>query len=247
MKFANDPSRLLLDSAPDARSTQGIRSVWLVIPAYNEAKVISDTLRSARAVSRKIVVVDDCSTDATGQLALEAGAHVCRHPINLGQGAALQTGIDHALAQGAEVIVTFDADGQHQPADARRMVETLDQLGCDVVLASRFRGAAEGISGVRRTILRLATWYTRLTTGLAVTDTHNGLRAFSRNAARALRIRQNRMAHASEILEAIGRLKLQYVEVPCTITYTEYSRAKGQRLSGAFAILTDLYLRRLYK
>jgi polyprenyl-phospho-N-acetylgalactosaminyl synthase len=244
---AADFSPPLLTAAPRTRSTQGLRSVWLVIPAYNEAKVISDTLRSVRAVFINIVVVDDCSADATGQLSLQAGAHVCRHPINLGQGAALQTGIDYALAQGAEMIVTFDADGQHQPADAREMVETLDRLGCDVVLASRVRGLAEGISGTRQTLLKLATWYTRLTTGLAITDTHNGLRAFTRSAAQALRIRQNRMAHASEILETIGRLKLHYVEIPCTITYTEYSRAKGQRLSGAFAILADLYLRRLYK
>src|SRR4051812_386856 len=199
MKIAVDPFQPVLATDPYVPITQGLRSTWLVIPAYNEAKVISETLRSARTVFHNIVVVDDCSTDATGPLSLAAGAHVCRHPINLGQGAALQTGIDYALARGAEVIVTFDADGQHQPADARRMVETLDRLGCDVVLASRFRGVAHGISGLRRAVLQLATRYTRLTTGLAVTDTHNGLRAFSRSAAQAVRIRQNRMAHASEI------------------------------------------------
>jgi polyprenyl-phospho-N-acetylgalactosaminyl synthase len=242
------PLPRLLATMPNARnSAEGQLAAWLVIPAYNEARVIAETLRTAQAWFRNIVVVDDCSGDATGTLALQAGAHVLRHPINLGQGAALQTGIDYALTGGAEQIVTFDADGQHHPADAWRMVETLVEERCDVVLASRFRGTAEGISRPKQLLLKLAIWYTRLTTGLALTDTHNGLRAFSRSAARAIRIRQNRMAHASEILETIGRLRLHYVEVPCTITYTEYSRAKGQRLSGSFAILADLYLRRLYK
>ena len=223
------------------------RTAWLVVPAYNEARVISDTLAAARRHFENIIVVDDCSGDETGEIALASGAHVCRHPINLGQGAALQTGIDYALARGAECVVTFDADGQHQPADACRLVETLQREGCDVVLASRFLGNAEGIPPARRLLLKLATLYTRAATGLAVTDTHNGLRAFSRVAARAIRIRQNRMAHASEILELIGELRLRYVEIGCDIKYTDYSRAKGQRMSGAIAILLDLHMRRLYR
>jgi len=194
-----------------------------------------------------VVVVDDCSNDDTWSIAARAGAHVCRHPVNLGQGAALQTGIDYALAQGADHIVTFDADGQHRPIDAISMLDTLEREGCDVVLGSRFLGEAEGISQRKRRFLQLATWYTRMTTGLSVTDTHNGLRALSRRAATTIRLEQNRMAHASEILEEIARHRLSYVEVPCKIIYTSYSKAKGQRMSGAFAILFDLYIRRLYR
>jgi len=223
------------------------RSVWLVVPAYNEAPVVAETLAAARRVFEHVVLVDDCSSDETGRIALASGAHVCRHPINLGQGAALQTGIDYALTHGAEYVVTFDADGQHQPEDALKMVETLKREGCDVVLGSRFLGSAEGITGTRRLILMLATWYTRVTTGLTVTDTHNGLRAFTRGAARTIRIRQNRMAHASEILELIASHGLRYVEIACHIRYTAYSRAKGQRMSGAFGILLDLHIRRLYQ
>jgi len=220
---------------------------WLVIPAYNEGQVIASTLHDALAYFQNVVVVDDCSNDDTRAIAAQAGAHVCRHPINLGQGAALQTGIDYAVAQGADRIVTFDADGQHRPIDAISMLETIEREGCDVVLASRFLGEAEGISQRKRRFLQLATWYTRITTGLSVTDTHNGLRALSRRAAMTIRIEQNRMAHASEILEEIARHGLSYVEVPCTIIYTSYSKAKGQRMSGAFAILFDLYIRRLYR
>jgi glycosyltransferase involved in cell wall biosynthesis len=172
---------------------------------------------------------------------------VCRHPTNLGQGAALQTGIDYALQRDAKAIVTFDADGQHQPADALGMIDVLDRERCDVVLASRFRGMTEGMSASRAFVLKVAVWYTRLTTGLMLTDTHNGLRVLSRSAAERLRIRQNRMAHASEILEAIGALGLRYVEVPATMVYTEYSKAKGQSLTGTFNILVDLYVTRLYR
>lgn len=225
----------------------GHSTTWFVIPAYNEARAIGETVRDLRTQFQNIVVVDDHSSDETRACALEAGAHVCRHPINLGQGAALQTGIDFALRQGAERIVTFDADGQHRVADALVMLETLDQNRCDVVLGSRFLGAAEGISNRKRAFLKAATWYTRVTTGLSVTDTHNGLRVFSRSAAQRLRITQNRMAHASEILHKISDLKLSFIEVPCTIIYTDYSKAKGQRMTGAFAILSDLFLRRLYQ
>ncbi|WP_204366234.1 glycosyltransferase family 2 protein [Afipia sp. OHSU_II-C1] len=179
--------------------------------------------------------------------ARNAGATVCRHPVNLGQGAALQTGIDYALSRGADHIVTFDADGQHRPIDAADMVKILDSGRFDVVLASRFLGHTVGMQLSKRLLLKLATLYTRVTTGLEISDTHNGLRVFSANAARKIRIRQNRMAHASEILELISKLGLRYTEAPCTIIYTDYSMAKGQRMVGAVSILKDLLVRRMYR
>lgn len=224
-----------------------LERVWVVVPAYNEGPVVATTVGDLMRHFHNVIVVDDCSGDATGMLALEAGAHVARHPVNLGQGAALATGIAYALRHGAEVIVTFDADGQHSTADADAMVRTLDESGVDVVLGSRFLGTAEGISAGRRRLLWLAVLFTRLTTGLVLTDAHNGLRVFSRHAAQTIRIRQNRMAHASEILEQIARHKLSLVEAPCSVVYTDYSRAKGQRWTGAFSILGDLLTRRLYR
>jgi glycosyltransferase involved in cell wall biosynthesis len=224
-----------------------LQTIWLVTPAFNEERVIAGTLKSVMSIFTNVVVVDDCSTDKTTEIALESGAHVCRHPVNLGQGAALQTGIDYALAQGAEHIVTFDADGQHRPGDALAMIEALVAQKGDIALASRFLGSAEGMSIRKRYFLKAATLYTRLSTGLSLSDTHNGLRALTRAAAQKIRIRQNRMAHASEILDEVKRHGLRYIEVPCRIIYTDYSRAKGQRMSGAFAIMFDLYLRKLYR
>jgi len=224
------------------------RSVWIIIPAYNEGTVIHSTVIDALSVFSNIIVVDDCSSDESAGIAKAAGAHVCRHPINLGQGAALQTGITYSLSKGATHLVTFDADGQHSIRDALEMVEVLDRKNVDVVLGSRFLGnKAIGMTRSKRILLAAATYFTRITSGLTVTDTHNGLRCFSAKAARKIKIRQNRMAHASELLNQIGSLQLKYTECPCVITYTDYSKAKGQRLSGAFKIVYDLSIGKLYK
>jgi glycosyltransferase involved in cell wall biosynthesis len=221
-------------------------STWVVIPAYNECKVIAANVIALIQVFPNVVVVDDCSNDDTSEKSLAAGAYVCRHPINLGQGAALATGIEFAVKSGASNVVTFDADGQHSVEDATRMVQLREDSGVDVVLGSRFLGKTIGASREKKAFLRVATFFTRATTGLRITDTHNGLRVLSRRAAQIIKIDQNRMAHASEILHQIADKRLSYVEAPCTITYTAYSKEKGQQATGAFSIVADLVIRGLY-
>lgn len=219
---------------------QALSALYVVVPAYREAAVIGQTVATLRQHVGHVIVVDDCSPDDTGEQARAAGATVLRHPINLGQGAALQTGIIYALQSGAAYIATFDADGQHSPEDLRAMLGRLIDKQLDIVIGSRFLGHAEAMPTSRVLFLRLAVLFTRLTSGLSLTDTHNGLRVMSAEAARRIDITQNRMAHASEILEAIARLKLKYEEAPVNIRYSAYSLAKGQRLSGSFDILKDL-------
>lgn len=221
-------------------------SVWVVIAAYNEARVIARVVGEVVRRGYRVVVVDDGSSDGTAERA-SAASVVVRHPINLGQGAALQTGIDCALQQGAEVIVTFDADGQHRAADIEPLVAALREARADFALGSRFLGQTIALPPARRLLLRAATLFTQLTTGLHLTDTHNGLRGMTRRGASLIRLRQNRMAHASEILEQIAASGLPYVEVPVQIEYTAYSLAKGQRLGDALAILFDLFARRLHR
>jgi glycosyltransferase involved in cell wall biosynthesis len=221
--------------------------IHVVIPAYNEGPVISRVVAEVRRAGYTAVVVDDGSSDATAQQADAAGAIVVQHPFNLGQGAALQTGIDYALAQRAEVIVTFDADGQHRVSDISRLTNALVQECADFALGSRFLGQAPNLPPLRRLLLRAATVFTRLTTGLEVSDTHNGLRAMTRRGAAVIRLRQNRMAHASEWLAQIAASRLRYVERPVTIEYNAYSLAKGQTISDAILILLDLFARRLYR
>jgi len=209
--------------------------------------MIGAVAAQVRRLGYPTVVVDDGSADATISEASQAGAAVVAHPFNLGQGAALQTGIDYALAHGAEAIVTFDADGQHSAADIARLVGALETGNAEFALGSRFLNDASDIPASRRLLLKAAIAFTRLTTGLRLTDAHNGLRAMTRRGAEAIRLTQNRMAHASELLSQIAASKLHYVELSVTIRYTDYSMAKGQRAKDSVLILMDLLARALYR
>lgn len=210
---------------------------WVVIAAYNEASVIGSVVAGVVEAGYSVAVVDDGSQDDTWRAARAAGARVLRHALNRGQGAALQTGIDFALRQGAARIVTFDADGQHHPGDIPRMVAALQNA--DVALGSRGLGSVNGARSSRRALLRVATLVSNRLSGLSLTDSHCGLRAFRADAAKRLRMRQDRMAHASELLSLIRRSRLRLVEVPVHVSYTEYSMAKGQSGLGAVRILFD--------
>ena len=214
--------------------------LWVVVPAFNEAGSIANVLRGLGAHAPRIVVVDDGSSDRTSEVALDMRAVVVRHSVNLGQGAALQTGIDYALARNASHIATFDADGQHDPATIEKMLSSLEAAGADVALGSRFLEGTPDMPAVRRFVLRLAVRFTRFQTGLQLTDAHNGLRLLTRAAAKRMHIRQPGMAHASEILATVARERLHYVEVPTKVRYSAYSLAKGQRLANSIKILFDL-------
>mgnify|MGYP001168867199 FL=1 len=224
-----------------------VESVFVVIPALNEATVIGDVIAGVRRHWPQVVLVDDGSSDATGAQARAAGAHVVRHAINLGQGAALQTGITHALRLGASHVVTFDADGQHEPADIAVLLDALRQSGAEVALGSRFKGTAVGMTWHRRALLQTARWVNYGFTGLRLSDAHNGMRALTRRAAAQLELRQPGMAHATEIIAQVAHHRLTHVEVPVTIRYTAYSMAKGQKLSNSVHILLDLLLRGLIR
>jgi polyprenyl-phospho-N-acetylgalactosaminyl synthase len=226
---------------------QSLTRTCVVIAAYNEAAVIDRVVAGVKAAGYAVVVVDDGSLDGTAATARAAGATVISHPFNLGQGAALQTGIEYALSRSADIIVTFDADGQHRVADIAHLCAALTEERADFALGSRFLGQAANVPAMRRLLLRAATLFTRLTTGLKLTDTHNGLRAMTRRGAAAIGLRQNRMAHASELLAQIGRSGLGYVERPVIVEYTAYSLAKGQNLRDAVLILLDLFMRRLHR
>ena len=214
----------------------------VVIAAYNEAPAIGRVLAELCQTPYRAIVVDDGSNDRTADEAMRYPVTILRHAVNLGQGAALQTGITFALQDpSTQAIVTFDGDGQHDPADIPQLEAALRQ-GFDVALGSRFivGGQAQNMPAPKRLALRLAIRVTRWLTRLPLTDTHNGLRAFSRLAAARIHIRQNGMAHASEILAQIAALKLRYCEVPVTIRYTTYSIRKGQSLWNSINILWDI-------
>ena len=222
-------------------------SVYVVIPAYKEMARIGNTLASLDREKYTVVVVDDGSPDQTGAIAYNADVWVIRHPINRGQGAALKTGIDFAVAQGADFIVTFDADGQHDPRDIPALLKPLFEGQADIALGSRFIGTTINMPWSRYLTLKLAVLFTRIVSQIQVSDTHNGFRAMTRSAAAALVLLQDRMAHASEILDEIQRLRLRYVEVPVTIRYSQDTMEKGQSSLAAVRIAWQFLVGRLFK
>jgi glycosyltransferase involved in cell wall biosynthesis len=220
-------------------------NIQIIIAAYNEEATIGRVVSEIKEKFENVIVVNDGSNDQTREIAKQAGAIVIDHYLNRGQGAALQTGINFALKRGADIMVTFDGDGQHQVSEIEPMTEPLLLGQADVVLGSRFLKPQSNVPALRKTILRFAALITRLYTGLRVTDTHNGFRAFSAKAANLVKIQQDGMAHASEIIEQIRKNSLRFTEVPVTVKYSNYSLKKGQRLSNSFRIVLDLILAKL--
>lgn len=211
-----------------------------VIPAYNTEQVVADVVSSVRPLVDEVIVVDDGSRDATAARAAEAGARVAVHLINRGQGAALQTGMDLALQQGADIIVHFDSDGQHPAHQIPQLTAPIASGEADVVLGSRFLDNTSNVPPIRRLVLKAGGVFTRIMSGLSITDPHSGFRALSRTAAQKIRLRQDRMAHASEFLQLLARHQLRYREIPVTIRYTEYSMRHGQSSLNAIRIVIDL-------
>lgn len=224
------------------------KKVFVILPAYNEAKVIGSIITEiqSRFPSYSVVVVDDCSRDQTCEQARRAGALVIRHCINLGQGAAVKTGIQFALAKGADLIINVDADGQHSTAEIPFLLQPLLDGRADIVLGSRFLAPKSNVPPIRRLVLKAGILFTWFFSGIRLTDTHNGFRAQTRQAAQKITINENRMAHASEILHEIIRHGLRFCEVPVTVRYTDYSKQRGQRSTNAFHIVRRLLWRKLF-
>lgn len=217
---------------------------WIVVPLYNEATVIAGVIAGLLPHFPNVVCIDDGSTDGSADVARQAGAHVVEHPINLGQGAALQTGIDYALSRlECEYIVTFDADGQHRVEDAEGMVAVARESGAAIVFGSRFLDDRTRPGWMKHVILKTAVWVTNLTTSVKLTDAHNGLRVIRRDAAAYIQLKQDRMAHATEIVLQLGDTGLPWTEYPVELLYTDYSRSKGQSVLNAVNILVDLVIR----
>ena len=181
---------------------------WLVVPLYNEATVIGQVIDDAKGTFANIVCVDDGSSDGSATIARKHGARVIEHPFNLGQGAALQTGMEFVRRQtNARYIVTFDADGQHSVADAAAMVDRARADDLAIIFGSRFLDDATQVGWSKKLVLKTAAAVTKQRTGLDLTDAHNGLRLLRRDALQQVVLRQDGMAHASEIVSHDGNFK----------------------------------------
>lgn len=226
---------------------------FIVIAAYNEEKSIGNVVgRLAKEGYENVVVVNDGSSDETLRVLEQcaekySSLRVLSHLLNRGQGAALKTGIDFAVEQGADIIVTFDADGQHNPKEISQLIAPIKKGEVEVVLGSRFLEKKSNIPLFKRAVLKGGILFTWLFSGKKLTDTHNGFRALSRKAAKQIQIRQDRMEHASEIIDEICRKNIPFKEVPVTIIYSDYARQKGQSALNSVKIATKLILRRMMR
>ena len=220
------------------------RNVWIVVPAFNEAGMVGEVIADLRSVFSNVVCVDDGSRDDTGEVALRAGAHLVRHPVNLGQGAAIQTGVEYARRQpGAQVFATFDADGQHRVKDLVTMIDRLGTGDVDVVIGTRFGRGVSRPPLLKRVVLQTATRLSPRGRKLGLTDTNNGLRVFNKTVADGLDITMNGMSHATEFIMLIAENRWRVAEEPVEVLYTEYSQSKGQPLLNGVNIIFDGFLR----
>ena len=217
---------------------------WVIIPVYNEDQVIGQVVKDLLPTFPHVVCIDDGSRDRSAAVAAAAGATVIRHPVNLGQGAGLQTGIEYVRGfTPAKYLLTFDADGQHRVEDGLAMVEQAEKENLAIVFGSRFLSSQTQVGWMKRLVLKTAARVTARRTGLQLTDAHNGLRVLRRDAFEQVNLLQNRMAHASEIVAQLAKTGLPWAEHSVFIRYTDYSKAKGQSLLNSINILTELLIK----
>lgn len=221
--------------------------IVILMTAYNEARVIGEVLEGLlNSGYKNIVVVDDGSTDETSNIAEKYNVYLLRHILNRGKGASLQTGTDFIMNKDFEVIVHFDADGQHSPEDVENLIRPIFYENYDVAFGSRFLGKTENMPLMRKILLKLGIFISNLLYGVRLTDVHNGLRAFKRDVFKKITLTEDRFAYASELLEKVVVNKFRYKEVPVKITYTKYSIKKGQKNLNAFNIFFHMVKRRFF-
>ncbi|MEY3050338.1 MAG: hypothetical protein RLY31_123 [Bacteroidota bacterium] len=216
--------------------------IFIVIPAKDEGPRIGNLLERLLELGyHNLVVVDDGSSDDTAAVAGRYPVALLSHIINLGAGAATQTGIAYALHAGADIIVTIDGDHQHLPHDIRQLVETLVGQSVDIVIGSRFLHKSNNIPRSRALYNYVGNVLTFLLTGLATTDSQSGMKAFRAEFARKYTIHRNGYEFCVEIIRNIRLHKAQWAEVPISVTYTPDTLAKGQNFWSGVKMLPRLF------
>lgn len=218
------------------------KRIFCIIPALNEEKTIAEVITGVKPYIEKIIVIDDGSIDKTAELAKNQGAVVLKHLINRGQGAALATGNEYALKNNADIIVHFDADGQFLAEEIEKIIEPIRSGQAEIVFGSRFLGGKTNMPEFKKfIIIPLAHLVNKIFIGRSLSDPQCGFRAMSKEAAKKIKIRQNGMAHNSEIIHEAFKNNLRIKEISITVIYRDF----GQRFSGGIKIIKDLILARL--
>ena len=229
-----------------------MRRVCVVIPAYNEATVIGEVVKSAREVFLKskraydidIVVVNDGSKDETANEAKKGGAIVINHILNSGAGSATLTGLAYARQHNYDIAATMDADGQHAPDDVLEGIKSIDQGNADLLIGSRLIDS-RGMSKVKVLGNKGLSLFTYLLFGINVTDSQSGLRIFSKRAIDGLQWKSTGYEFCSEMIWRAKQARMSVSEYPIKAIYTDYSRAKGQNNWNAINIVKRLCKQRI--
>lgn len=212
--------------------------IFVVIPAFNEESVICDVIKEVQSSGyENIVVVDDGSSDKTYQKAKDSGVVALKHKINRGKGAATKTGIEAAKLLGADIIVTMDGDGQHDPKDMAKLIGPITSKKCDVVLGTRLLDP-EGMPWYKIAQNHIGNFFTWYLFGLWVTDSQSGFRAYSRHASEIINTKADRYEYDSQVIREIYIYKLRFKEVPIAVRYTEYSMGKTEKQGFINGLIT---------
>lgn len=229
-----------------------MRRVCVVVPAYNEATVIGEVVKSAREVFLKskkaydidIVVVNDGSKDKTASEAKKGGAIVINHILNSGAGSATLTGLAYARQHNYDIAATMDADGQHAPDDVLEGIKSIDQGNADLLIGSRLIDS-RGMSKIKVLGNKGLSLFTYLLFGINVTDSQSGLRIFSKRAINGLQWKSTGYEFCSEMIWRAKQARMNVSEYPIKAIYTDYSRAKGQNNWNAINIVKRLCKQRI--
>ncbi len=222
--------------------------IFVIVPCYNESCIISNTIAALLQQGYKVIVVDDGSNNNCREHFSTMPVYYLQHVINLGQGAAIQTGIDFALQKGATYLVTFDADGQHDVKDIGRMIDKLEEEKLEFVFGSRFlEGAETNIDKTRRALLHISRFTNFFISGVLLSDSNNGLRVFTSAAAMQIRIKENRRTHSSDFIYQVAKKKIKFGEAPVNVTYSAYSRKKGIQNVEGISIFINMLIYKFFR
>ena len=223
---------------------KNLNNIYVLIPVYNEEKIIEETINNLKVYFDNILIINDGSTDKTHAILENLDVIKINHPINLGQGAAIKTGIEYILKfTSADAVVTFDADGQHSVDDAISFAKKIDTIEEEIIFGSRFLGFEKNIPFFKRLLLKTAIYFTNVIYSIKMTDTHNGLKAIKRSCLEKLELNISGYGFETEIIMNISKKKILFIEEPTNVIYTEYSLSKGQSIFNAIKIFEELLLR----
>lgn len=216
--------------------------VYILIPVFNEEDKIKDVVENLKTFFKKIVVVNDGSTDLTGKILDSLNVIHIKHILNLGQGAAISTGLEWIKQiDDAEAVITFDADGQHLVSDAKAFANEILRCDEEIIFGSRFLEDKSNLPFIKRLVLKVVVFFTRWLSNINLTDAHNGLKAYKKSCLENIKITIDGFGFESQIINQVSKKNIKYKEMPTTIVYSDYSKAKGQKLSNGLIILEELF------